>query len=80
MDTNSEEIREAIREMFPRVEEEDIGFECRACGRHIERHVRDGRDIDCPRCGQTHNCFGQRIDFPQGQGEDYAGERWDDDY
>ena len=59
---------------------EDCGFPCRKCGKHIERYVRDGLDVNCDHCGQTHNCFGQQIDHPQGQGEDYTGERWDDDY
>lgn len=54
------------------------GFPCKKCGAHIEKGG-PGSDVDCDRCGQTHNCFGQQIDFPQGQGEDYCGERWEED-
>jgi hypothetical protein len=53
-------------------------FPCRSCGATVERWRGQG-DVECGSCGQLHNCFGQRIEFPYGQGEDYAGERWDDE-
>lgn len=52
-------------------------FECKRCGAKITAH--GGYDAECSKCGQTYNAFGQRIDYPYGQGEDYAGERWEDD-
>jgi hypothetical protein len=30
-------------------------------------------------CGKIYNAFGQEIQFPQGQGEDYCGERDDEE-
>ncbi len=53
-------------------------FPCTNCGADVT--AWNGMDEECPRCGTLHNCFGQHISFPHGQGEDYAGERWDDEY
>jgi len=56
-----------------------------ACGKKISSYVQRGMpsyvgqgDMDCT-CGRTFNSFGQEIEFPQGQGEDYAGERYDEE-
>jgi len=36
-------------------------------------------DTYCDRCDQCWNSSGQHIAFPQGQGEDYCGERWEEE-
>jgi len=53
-------------------------FNCTKCGADVT--TSHGQDKECPQCGQLYNAFGQQIAFPYGQGEDYAGERWDEDY
>ena len=55
------------------------------CGKKISAYVQRGMpsyvgqgDMECD-CGKIYNAFGQEIQFPQGQGEDYCGERYDED-
>ena len=55
------------------------------CGERISSYIQRGSptypgmgDMECS-CGKIFNSFGQEIAFPQGQGEDYAGERYEEE-
>lgn len=55
------------------------------CGAELRLYAEaaqfmDMPDFNCDRCNRTYNLSGQYLQFPRGQGEDYAGERWDEDY
>ena len=58
--------------------EEERKVKCGSCSKMITP-VLFVMDFNCPCCDTQINSSGQVIAYPYGQGEDYAGERWEDE-
>ena len=50
-------------------------LECGSCGHDISGQCGQ-IECDCPKCGAVLNGFGQVIEYPQGRGEEFAGESY----
>lgn len=59
---------------------QDVESFCRACNEDALLIASCDFTYTCSNCGARVSAMGQKITYPRGQGEDYAGERWDDDY
>jgi len=57
----------------------EIKITCKGCGCVNVLYILTGTHTDCDGCDKSISFTGQVLAHPYGQGEDYAGEVWDDE-